>query len=257
MQVGHFEQLLAGGAGVDQGADVGLAGGDDPVERGDDALVGLQGLQAPHIGLGRRHEGGLGRRIAGLLIHRLLRNGLRGQEGRPALGGQDREVLIGLGGRQVAAGLFELLVELGRVDRGQDLARLDRGADVLAPGLQVAADPGVDLRRLIGLDHAGQAQLGRTLALQLGQGDRGRGLGAGPAGARLGVVGPGDQATGAHGEGEDDRGAAEQLEPADVGGLDGVGRHGWGSLTRRGRDVERMAMGRPARPAWLGGRGRR
>ena len=144
--------------GRDQRADVGGAAGDHAVEWRGDPLERLQRLQSLQLGLGGLDQGGLGVEVAGLLVRLLTRDCVLGQQAGPARGGGLGELAVGHRGGQIGPGLGQLLVEFGRVDVGQHLARLHLGADVLVPGLEIAADPGVDLGVVEGLDVAGQHQ---------------------------------------------------------------------------------------------------
>jgi hypothetical protein len=71
LQVGHFEQLLPGVPGVDQGADIRVARSDDAVEGGDNVLERFHRFQALHVGAGRIHRC-LGRGCRAVLVVRCL-----------------------------------------------------------------------------------------------------------------------------------------------------------------------------------------
>ena len=219
VQVGDFEQLLAGGARVDQRADIGLAGRHDAIEGGGDALIGLQRLQPADIGLGRGDQRRLRFLVARLLVHGLLRDGLRSLKSLPPLGGERGEPLIGLGGRKIGLGLDELLVEVGRIDGGKLLARLDVRADVPAPALQIAGDPRIDLGDLERLDGSRQIHVARVPAIDLGERHGRYGLRCRPLFIVLGAVRPADEATGTDDQGEGNSAAAEQLETTRYSGI--------------------------------------
>ncbi len=73
LRVGNAEQLRTGAAsGIDELTDIGIAGGDDAVERRDDPLEARQLTQALDVCLGRLHLRISGRCQAELLIRLLL-----------------------------------------------------------------------------------------------------------------------------------------------------------------------------------------
>ena len=88
----------------------------------------------------------LGGEVAGLLVAVCLETALAAAQRLPALGGDGGQRLGWPGPWRGGPGLQELLVEVGRVDLGQQLAGLHLRADVDVPGLQVAADAGIDRR---------------------------------------------------------------------------------------------------------------
>ena len=100
----------------------------------------------------------LDREVAGLLVDRLARHGVGAAELLPAPRRHRRQRLGGLGAGQRRLGLQELLVEVGRLDLGQQLAGLHVRADIDMPGLEVAADAGIDRRAGIGLEPARQVK---------------------------------------------------------------------------------------------------
>ena len=151
--------------GLDQGADIGIARGDDAVERRVDALEPLQILQAADIGRVRLDGGGLRAEIADLLVGFLLGHGLGLQQRLPARRRRLREVEVRLRGVELGPRLAELLVDLRCLDLGQELALLDARADVDEPPLEIAAGARVDRRVREGARRPGQGQLvgGRAL----------------------------------------------------------------------------------------------
>jgi len=73
VHVGDLEQLLACPvARTNQGTDIGVARRDDAIERSDNGLEGLHGLQLPHIGLGCIGDGLLRDGVACRIVSRLL-----------------------------------------------------------------------------------------------------------------------------------------------------------------------------------------
>ena len=73
VHVRDLEQLLPRAiARSDQGTDIGVARGDDTVERSDDGLEGLHRLQLSHISLGRICDGLLRGCIARGIVSGLL-----------------------------------------------------------------------------------------------------------------------------------------------------------------------------------------
>src|SRR5579859_769042 len=229
VQVRDLEQLLPhpAAAVVDESTDVGLAGRDHAVERGDDVLERLERLQPADVGLGGVGDRLLRRRIARLLVDGLLRHRLRGDERAPALGRQDRKLFVGLGTGEIGLGLVELLIKIRRIDRGQYLAGRDMGADILVPALQIAADPRIDGGAVVGLNGAGQRQGAERLALlDLGQRHGRDRLLIGPADElRLGV-GALVQAAGENAAGDDEGRHREQAQATGVWWLDGLRGHG-------------------------------
>ena len=159
MHVGDDEHRQPGArAGADQRADVGVALGDDAVERRGDRLVAGQRLQPLDVGLAGMDGGLLVGEVGGALVDVLLRDDGRTQQGAAARQRDLRQFGAGLGAGQIGARLQQLLVEVGRVDVGQRLPGLDLVADVDLPVFHVAADPRIDRRAQIGLQPAGQIQ---------------------------------------------------------------------------------------------------
>ncbi len=239
----EMEELvrLGGGAGVDEGADVGIARGDDAVERGDDALVALQLLEAADVGLLRGGGGFFGGEVAGDLVGLLHGDGVLGDERLPADVGGGGELLVGLRALEVGLSLLELLVEFGRLDGGEEFALMHVLADVGEPLLHVAVGARVDGGVDEGLGIAGEHDLLRFGAAG--------GMDDGDAGSR-GSLGGGLQVLLGGGAGVDavDDGGGEQdgdddgEYPRGAAGFVGFGRTLSEPLLFRG--VVRLGRGR-------------
>ena len=147
--------------GLHQAADVDVALGDDAVERGDDALVGLlliehleQGLLRRHVAL-RNADRGLSRPQGQSVGISLLRGHPTLVDQRAvAVPGHLCEILVRvrlLQGclvlDQRSLGLGDLVVELRDADLRQQLSCLHPIADVGAALVDVAAGAGIDIRR--------------------------------------------------------------------------------------------------------------
>ena len=134
------------GAGVDELADVGVAGGEDAVEGSVDFFEGLEFFEAADVGGAGIDGGFFGGEVALGLIGFLLGDGAGADEELPAGGGDFGDVVIGLRGFEVGASLLELLIDFGRFDFGEELAFFYGSADVEVPALQIAVGAGVDGR---------------------------------------------------------------------------------------------------------------
>ena len=150
--------------GVDQGADVGVAGGHDAVERRSQALEIGKHFEPIDVGLGRLGKGLLDREVAGLFIDGLLGHRVGSTQRLPALCRHQSQRLARLGAGQRRLGLEELLVEVGRLDLGEQLTGLHWRADIDVPGLQEAAHPGIDRRAGIGFESTRQIERGFVVA---------------------------------------------------------------------------------------------
>jgi hypothetical protein len=158
-------------AGVDQGADVGFARGDDAIERHGDILeVGhrLQPIDVTLVGgdfgVGGT-QAGFGAVIVGFFALLFLHRDHALGRVAPALVGRFGELLLGLPDpdhrtRRVELGLRggELRIEIRRFDLAQNVALFHVRAEIEMPVLQVAADTGVNRRFVPGLDSARQNQ---------------------------------------------------------------------------------------------------
>ena len=159
---GEVEELRASGAvfaGVDEGADVGVAGGDDAVEGGVDFFEGLELLEAADGGHGGLDGGFFGGGVAHGDVGLLLGDGVGLEQILVAGGGGVGEVEVGLGAFEIGFGDLELLVELGGFDLGHELALADVGADIEVPLFQIAAGAGVDGGVGEGLGVSGQCEI--------------------------------------------------------------------------------------------------
>ena len=145
-------------SGVDEIADVGIAGRDDAVERSDHPFEGLEVLEPRDVLLGRIHRGLLGGGIGRAIVRVLFGDRLGLEQSLPALVGDDGYREVRLCRRQIRARLRQLLVDLRGLDFRQEIALVDPGADVGAPALEVAAGSRVDRRFDVGLHDAGQDQ---------------------------------------------------------------------------------------------------
>ncbi len=148
-----------GGVGLDQVADVGIAGADDAVEGGVDDFEGLEGFEVVDVG-GVGDDGGtFGLEVAGGVVVVLLGDDVALEEGLLAGVGGLGEDEHGLGLGELALGLGELLVDGGGVDLGEDVAFLHVRADVEVPFFQVAVGLGEDGGLGEGLGLAGQDEI--------------------------------------------------------------------------------------------------
>jgi hypothetical protein len=136
----------------------------------------LKGSIAPkplHIGFCRVHCRLCRGRAAILVVRCLLRHPLRFYQSVPTLGGGGRQLRVGSGGGQVRLGLGELLVQVRGVARRKQFPSLDVSPNIRLPALEVAANPRVDRRPVIGLNSAEQGQLPLSdHALDVGERDR-------------------------------------------------------------------------------------
>ena len=196
--VGNVEQLrVAVGIGLDQLADIGVAGGDGAGERRTNGLVAFQRRQPRIVRRGGLGVGLGGGGVGGFFIGLLARYRMAGQQVLPTGCAGGCQACIRLLLDQPRMGLGQLLIEVGAVDFGQDLPGLDLAADIDFPVLQVAADPCMDRRLAPGVEVRGQAQ-GVTRGILPGLKyhhlrDSG---GLGPGGDRLFVQRAGVQAAG-------------------------------------------------------------
>ena len=220
---------------VDQRADVGVALGDDALERRRDVLEAGEHLQPFDIGLAGVDGGLLVFKVGGALVHVLLGDGVGDDQGLPALERHLGQPGARLGAGEIGARLQQLLVEVRRLDLGERLAALHRRADVDLPVLHIAADAGEDRRPQIGLEPPRQIEAGdHRLGVQRRDRHRRDGLGLGPV-PQLGaaVVARADAA-----DDEKDDEAAEgdagEAEPAMETALGRAVRHVEGSLRRWG-----------------------
>ena len=118
----------------------------------------LQRLQPFDVGLRRRDQSILGRRVADFFVNRLLRHRLRRQQRFPSLRGQISKRCIGLDAGQITLRLSQLLVEIGRIDHRELFARLHLCTDIFVPQLQVAGHPSIDRCLIVSLHVARQDQ---------------------------------------------------------------------------------------------------
>ncbi len=105
----HMKQLARiarPGAGVNEVANVGVARGNDAIERSNDALVALELFEAAYVGLAGVHRGLRSDVIGAGLIGLLLRDGVLGEQRLPAVAGDFGEVRVGLHALQFGARLI-------------------------------------------------------------------------------------------------------------------------------------------------------
>src|SRR5439155_23937178 len=107
--------------GVDERSDVGVALGDDAVERSQHSLERFHVAQTCDVRGSRLYGGFLGRGVARTLFGILLRYRLGRQQALPAQIGRVSELIVCLGDRQVGLCLTELLIDLRRVDLSEQL----------------------------------------------------------------------------------------------------------------------------------------
>ena len=154
-----MKQLRAGAlAGIDQGADVGIARRNHAIEGRQHVLEGFQFAQPRHVGRRRVSRGLLGRRIPGLLVGVLLGHRIGGEQSLPTDIGALRQGFIGARGGQIRLRLAQLLIDLRSLDLGEQLSLDDSRSDVRVPGLQIAAGACVDRRFDEGRDGSRQYQ---------------------------------------------------------------------------------------------------
>ncbi|MFK4559963.1 hypothetical protein ABIF95_002493 [Bradyrhizobium ottawaense] len=180
--VGDHEHRRARAAtGIDQRADIGVARGDDAVERRGDLLVAGQRFQPLDIGLARIDGRVLVREIGGALVDLLRRDEVGGDQRLAPVQRCFRQPGAGLLAGEVGSSLKQLLIEVRRLDLGDHLTGLDAGADIGAPALQIARHAGEDRGAIIGLQPARQIDGGiKRLGAGLGHRHAGNGLIVGP-----------------------------------------------------------------------------
>jgi hypothetical protein len=131
--VKKFGARTAAGAGINERADIGVAGRDDAGKRGINFLERLQVLQAFFVVL----RGFLGcfccGFFAGGIIGFLLGNGVDFLQAHITLGGDLRKVQISFRGGQIGACLLQLLVYSGGINFREQLSGLHVAADVHIP----------------------------------------------------------------------------------------------------------------------------
>ena len=169
VDVGDAEQrLLLAGTRADEIADIDGAGGDHAGEGRADRRILLQRQQPAEVG-GRGLDGG-GVRGGGtvLFVGFLARHRIGGQQIVPARRRAAGERSVGARADQIGARLRDLLVEIGGIDPAERRPGRDLRADVAIPGADIAADAGVEPRRVPGRHRTGQG----LLVDRVGAGDR-------------------------------------------------------------------------------------
>ena len=159
MGVGNGEQALARlRARIDQGTHIGVARRHHPIEWGQYALEGRQGLQTRKLGLGGLDPGLIGLQVATLFVNLLFGDRIMGQLGLPARCRHLGQVGVGTLGLELRLRPGHLGIQLGRVDLRQQLPSVHGCTDVHLPALEVAVDTCVHLRGVKGLQLTGQLQ---------------------------------------------------------------------------------------------------
>ena len=129
---GEVEELPVG-AGIDEGADVDIARGDDAVKGRIDAFEADELFEALDVGLRGLHLGGGGGGLGGEVVGVLLGDGVALEQILVARGLNLCVGGVGLGGGEIGLGLRQLLVDFRAGDGGQELALLHVCADVEVP----------------------------------------------------------------------------------------------------------------------------
>jgi hypothetical protein len=192
------------GAGVDEGARIDVAFGEQAGKGRHHLLESLQLLQPAHVGVGRG-QAGLGLLVAaGLLIGFLGRNRTALEQVLPAFRADLGQFHLGRDLLAGGPGLGQLLVDLGRVDLGQEFSGLHVAADVVGPAHQVAAGAGVDRRILERQQRSGQHQV--LVGILPDRTDHGH------AGHRVGEGGPGQGMGMQHLAGDGDAAGQQQRQ---------------------------------------------
>ena len=147
------------GAGINQLANVGVARGDDAIERRVDFREGLQVLETLYV-VGRRVHGRfLGRVVTVRVVHILLGNRIGVLQTFIPIVRDLRKAQVRLGSVQVGASLLQLLVDFRRVNYGEQLTFAHAGADVEIPGLEIAVGASINRSVYKGLNIARENNL--------------------------------------------------------------------------------------------------
>ena len=167
MHIGDFEKLGRIGlrSVMHERADIDVARGHHAIEGRDEMFEIFKRGEVADIGLGRGDFGEPRLIVAGLFVGHLLRNRVRLLQRFPPVCGDFGERRIGLGFFEFALGLVELLIEVRRIDIGQHIAGFHFRANVLVPHFDIAADAGMERRRVPGLNvtREHEALIGRAV----------------------------------------------------------------------------------------------